>query len=788
MSDNPSRYYKILLGDFNLPDIDWSAAPKCIVKPCSKRYSFHKKAIDLIKCANLKQLVHEPTHNLGNTLDLVFVEKPLFDDLSFRYSILQPISDHNPILLDISTTTKTQPKPKRNIPTRYNFNKADYAEINTLFDHLYDSIIPCTNVHSAWDQLVACIQICLDKHVPKLRQRAKNRPWWTENLRNLMNCKEKAYQLMKKEPTSTNIKHEKEVSKQFKAAIRKAKSNYFQTHITANLESGNTKPLFAHINRAKGQSNCINTLKDCSPDMIPNKLADHFSSVYNAHTYDPVFLTHKPIDKMPDITIHPLGVKAYLQSLDVRKSTGPDGISPMLLKMFSCYVHSFVDIIASILQCSLDTTSLPSAWKEAVVTPIYKGGPRDEVGNYRPISITSIICKCLEHIISSSIWTHIDSYDLVSNRQHGFRKGYSTTTQLLHVIHNATEHMDKKLPSHIVSFDFAKAFDKVPHNLLISKLRSYQLSTAICDWIKSWLKDRTSVVSVNGLRSNTFSVLSGVPQGSVLGPLLFLLYIEDMPANVVYSDCRLYADDTLLCCANKTPSELQEDVNALVIWSCRWGMKFNPQKCLHMQIGKPSPDFSLCINDSVIPAAETIKYLGVHIHYSLKWNYHIGKITKKANRSLGLLRRHLCYAPAKTKLVAFNAIVRSTLEYACQVWSPHNVGLSKSIDNVHRKGIRWIYHLPRICSITDCMNDNNIVSLSDRRTQLDEKFLRRIEFGDYNLKLNDYITFNQTYDTRHTTISCQHRLDCSRYSYFNRIRHKVKVYFSPSNNSTLNTD
>ena len=149
-SDNPSRHYKILLGDFNFPDIDWSAAPKCIVKPCSKRYSFHKKAIDLIKCANLKQLVHEPTHNLGNTLDLVFVEKPLFDDLSFRYSVLQPISDYNPILLDMSTTTK-QPKPKRNVPTCYIFNKADYAEINMLFDKLYDNIVPCTDVYSAWE-------------------------------------------------------------------------------------------------------------------------------------------------------------------------------------------------------------------------------------------------------------------------------------------------------------------------------------------------------------------------------------------------------------------------------------------------------------------------------------------------------------------------------------------------------------------------------------------------------------------------------------------------------------
>ena len=142
--------------------------------------------------------------------------------------------------------------------------------------------------------------------------------------------------------------------------------------------------------------------------------------------------------------------------------------------MFSFYVHSFADIVASILQCSLNTTSLPYAWKEAVVTPIDKGGPRDEIGNYRPIGITSIICKCLEHIISSCVWTHINSYDLLSNREHDFRKGYTcSTTQLLHVIQNATEHLDKKLPSHIVSFAFAKAFDKVLHNLLISKLHSY---------------------------------------------------------------------------------------------------------------------------------------------------------------------------------------------------------------------------------------------------------------------------------------------------------------------------
>ena len=785
--ENPSRHYNVLIGDLNFPDIDWSAAPKGSVKPFSKRFVFHKKALDMMKLANMKQLIKVPTHNLGNTLDLVLVAKPLFDDIKFSYSVLSPISDHNTILLEMSTPEKLQSNPKRTMPVRYNFSKAKYDEINLIFDNLHNNIKKNSNdVNSNWNKFTDCIQTCLDNHVPKLKIRKKDKPWWNQELKHLMKLKETAYQEMKKVPTSTNIKLERYYSHQLKVEIRKAKAHYMKTHITDNLESGNTKPLFAHINQAKGQSNCINSIQDTTYDKIPDSIADHFSSVYNSHHYADIAPTVNPLyNKMPDIKVHRQGVLSYLSSLDPRKSTGPDNISPMLLKMFALNVSSFVDIITIIFQGSIDTSVLPPVWKEAVVTPIYKGGPRNDVSNYRPISITSILCKCLEHIISSNVWTHLESNGILSNRQHGFRKGYSTTTQLLHVVHHAVDNLDKRRNSHIVSFDFAKAFDKVPHNLLVCKLVSYKLNMKICDWIKSWLKDRTSVVSVNNLHSKKFQVLSGVPQGSVLGPLLFLLFIEDMPCNVKYSDCRLYADDTLLCCADKNQAQLQEDVNALVVWSCNWGMKFNPKKCVHMQLGKPQPEFTLLINDTPIPPAESIKYLGVHIHHTLKWNFHIEKITKKANRCLGMLRRHISYASHKTKLLAFNAIVRSTLEYACQVWSPHQKGLSKLIDNIHRKGVRWIFQLPRICSVTECMLNHDIVSLYDRRSQLDEKLLRKIEFGDYHIKLNDYITFNTSHNTRQTTISCQHRLDCSRYSYFNRMRPKVKVYF-PSHHNTNN--
>jgi hypothetical protein len=378
------------------------------------------------------------------------------------------------------------------------------------------------------------------------------------------------------------------------------------------------------------------------------------------------------------------------------------------------------------------------------------------------------------------MWEHINANNILHVNQHGFRSGLNTTTQLLHVIHFASEALDKKQPYHIVSFDFKKAFDRVPHSLLIHKLKKYRFSKQCIQWIQQWLSDRKSVVFANGTSSKCFAIGSGVPQGSVLGPLLFNLHINDIVEEVQHSDCRLYADDTLLC-ANLTrcnASELQSDVTRLHDWSVRWAMEFNPRKCIHMQIGSEQPDISLQLGASQIPHDNTVKYLGLHISSNLKWKVHITKITAKANRSLGMIKRCLRFAPAKTKTTAFNTIVRPILEYATQAWSPHNIGLDKTVDKVQRNAVRWIHHLHKFDSVTDCMHAHDICSLSDRRKTLDLQFLRKIEAGLYEIKLNHYIRFTSFRDTRGKTISWQHNTNQWRYSYYNRMKTEVKVYFN----------
>ena len=254
-------------------------------------------------------------------------------------------------------------------------------------------------------------------------------------------------------------------------------------------------------------------------------------------------------------------------------------------------------------------------------------------------------------------------------------------------------------------------------------------------------------------------------------PLLILIFVNDMPLAVKGAACRLYADDTLLGmdvteCGS---AGIQENISALYEWSVKWGMTFNPAKCVHMEVGREIPSFTLQLNGT-IPQSNSVKYLGVHIENNFKWHEHISIITKKANKALGLIRRTLFNTNCRTKLIAYNAVVRPILEYACQVWSPYNKSSIDMLETIQRRAIRWIFRLGQLDSVTECMESNNISTLEVRRQELDQNFIKRLEFGLYDLDINDYVSFNQTYCTRNGTIAPHFRLNQFKFSFYNRTR------------------
>ena len=315
-----------------------------------------------------------------------------------------------------------------------------------------------------------------------------------------------------------------------------------------------------------------------------NLLNNQFASVFTRED-----LSHIPemsgnqVPDIPDVDIQIESVIKLLQELDSHKANGPDSIPANLLKQTAIQT---APLLALIFKASVEQGKLPDDWKLAYITPIFKKENRGLAANYQPISLTSICCKVLEHILHSSIFTHLERHEVLCEQQHGFRSGRSCETQLLGTVHDFATCLNNGGHIDALFLDMAKAFDKVPHQRLCAKLSHYGINDNILTWIKDFLNNRHQTVVLEGEHSTPCNVLSGVPQGTVMAPLLFLIYINDIP-NSITNMLRLYADNALLYSiinSNADCINLQTDLSTLQKWCKTWQMEFNPTKCEHFQI------------------------------------------------------------------------------------------------------------------------------------------------------------------------------------------------------------
>ena len=462
-------------------------------------------------------------------------------------------------------------------------------------------------------------------------------------------------------------------------------------------------------------------------------------SQMNIHRQLAVMIIHINIPKLPgphyppiaNLDITTTGVERLLARLDPNKASGPDNISCRILKELAV---ELAPALTAIFNQSIDSGSLPTEWTKANVTPIYKKGNKNQAENYRPVSLTCVACKVLEHIICSHMHKHLEQHDILTSLQHGFRSRQSCETQLLVTLFDLLSLRDTKVQVDVLVLDFSKAFDTVPHDRLLGKLEHYGISGPILNWINVFLKTREQRVQVGGAFSSPTSVDSGVPQGTVLGPLLFLLHINDLP-QVVSSQVRLFADDCLLYRGIRCREDqlaLQRDLTTLSKWGDTWGMKFDAAKCNIMRISRsqtPHTQF-YSLNDQVLTEVDQAKYLGVTLSNEVSWSPHISNTVSKAHSSLGFLRRNLRGCPEKLKETAYISLVRSVLEYAATIWDPH---LSKDINawqGVQRKAARFVKNdYGRFSSVTSMLHDLGWKDLKDRRRDLRLALLYKITHG-----------------------------------------------------------
>lgn len=397
-------------------------------------------------------------------------------------------------------------------------------------------------------------------------------------------------------------------------------------------------------------------------------------------------------------------------------------------------------ILCDIFSQSLQCCTIPSDWKVGRVVPLHKSGVSHSPLNYRPISLTSIPCKLMEHVIYSHVVCFLESNSFFSTCQHGFRKYLSCETQLLLFTNDLFRAVDNGFVVDCIFLDFAKAFDSVSHQLLFFKLDSLNLDANVLSWIKCFLSNRFQYVSANGHDSSFASVTSGVPQGSVLGPLLFLIYINDLPTQVS-STIKLFADDCVIyrIISNSCDrTALQTDLDSISRWCSDWLMKLNINKCKSMRVSRvpysTNPaDYTL--NNTPLTAVTSYKYLGVIIAQNLSWTLHVNYIINNANRMLGFLRRNFSRANTTVKLTLYKTLVRPKLEYACSIWDPGQVTLTNSLELIQNRSARFIIsNYSRYSSVSAMKLTLDLPDLALRRQCSRLCLFHKIFYFDLTLK------------------------------------------------------
>ena len=440
------------------------------------------------------------------------------------------ISDHDIVVVDMKLTAKLIKPPKRKI---FLYKKAEFNEISELINEFDRSLteehLQASDVNSLWDNFQTTLQAAIDKYVPsKLSSTRYNSPWIDQSIRRDIRRKQRLYNKARKSGSSKDWEN----FKSLRRLIRKAHNQYVNNVIGESLKSDNTKPFWKFIKSTRQEVFGISSLStggrrvSCARDKA-QALNQQFPSVFTKENLEefPV-LDHHDMPDLPKLTITVAGVQKLLEDLQPNKTTGPDQIPAKILK--SC-ASSLAPVLQKIFQKSVNTGVLPKGWLKANVVPIYKKGERTNPENYRPVSLTSIPCKILEHIIFRHIKDHLDIHDVITHHQHGFRKGRSCETQLAGLINDLAKTLDNRSQADLVILDFSKAFDKVPHRRLLRKLEHVginNINNSLLHWLSMFLTDRHQRVLLEGAESQESPVTSGVPQGTVLGPLIVVSHLH----------------------------------------------------------------------------------------------------------------------------------------------------------------------------------------------------------------------------------------------------------------------
>lgn len=668
----------------------------------------------------LNQLVTQPTRGEA-ILDLIITNlKPYYQDPRIEEPLA--MSDHNTVLWSphdhtpINTKTILQFRPFKDSEVR-SFGQ-------WISSHPWTEVFDAHDIQSKVNTFYQTLQTRIDLHFPmkSVVKHNSDKEWVTPQIKSLIKRRQQAFH-------SRNMILYRKLRNRVNRLCTKARKRHYVHKIHVLKKENPARWHMSLRNILNVRRNVSVSVPSSSPltdKEIAAAINRHFSDIVNQ-------LPCLDFESLPSYLpspskpphIHSYEVYEILKRLDARRSCGPDNISPKIVKTFAVELS---DILAHIFNCSLEEGRVPKQWKEAVISPIPKKSPAT-VENLRPISLTSVFIKTFESFITKWVLQDIDK--VLDPNQYGSRKGRSSVHYLISMIDSILS--DAETPKTIQTVlltDFSKAFDRIDHSLLIRKLLTCGVRTSILPWICSFLNDRTQCVRYRGVTSCWEKIASGVPQGTKLGPVLFLVYVND--AMQFFLNRWKYVDDLTLKESRlfSEQSSMQTAINQLDTWSSENCMSLNEDKCKLICISfmkDPPPSPVILLNGKAIEYTEDACILGVWISADMKWGKHVTTIIKKASSRLFWLKKLKRSGVCTEDLCAIYLLyVRPVIEYAVPVWHAGLTTLqSQQLERIQKRALRIILG-NNYTSYADALSTCNLCTLKARRESLCLKFAKSL--------------------------------------------------------------
>jgi len=477
------------------------------------------------------------------------------------------------------------------------------------------------------------------------------------------------------------------------------------------------------------------------PPIVDNDKT-HYTYIDKANAFNTFFVQQSTIndnnDNLPEIhntdceinqlLLDPHFVQQIINSLDSNKAVGPDKIHNIMLKASSPIL---INPLTKLFNRSLRSGVFPDSWKTAHVTPIHKKSDKNNCSNYRPISLLSCVGKLLERCVHHHILTYLKTNNLLTQSQSGFLPGDSTTNQLLCIYNDLLKSLDANCDSQAIFFDISKAFDKVWHKGLIHKIKGIGIRNHLLSWLYNYLSNRTQAVVIKGSCSSYLTVHAGVPQGSVLGPLLFLIYINDI-VNDITSTTKLFADDTSIYLSLDNPQDrtdiLNSDLTKITIWAKKWKISFSEPKTKLLNFSnKRTPTFlPLHFGTSILTEVDQHKHLGIILQTDCKWTSHINMIISKCRPFLACLRSFKHRLSRKALEILYKSFIVPHLDYCDVVWDNCTQEQASALEDIQLDAIRTITGTVRGTSHSLLYKESGIIPLTERRRRHKLKMFHKI--------------------------------------------------------------